>query len=99
MGRKQLDRDVNEPFVQEADDQTSLTSHCCMDGIACEKVAEDRVLAICGAAADLIAGIDVAHHYGYSLRFEICFDAFAQIEPDVLELDISRGVSRLRICQ
>ena len=59
---EQLDRDVDETLVQKADDHAGLAGHRGVDGVAREEIAEQRVLAVRGAAADLIAGVEVTHH-------------------------------------
>ena len=83
--------------MEEADDETRFASHRGVDGVACEEVAEDVVLAVCRPAADLVARIKIAHGDGNTLGFEIGLDPFAQKRANVLELHVARGVTRRRV--
>src|SRR5436309_3544790 len=74
VGGKKFDGHVDEPLVEEADDDTGLAGHRGMHGMPGEKVAEQRVLAIRGSAADLVTRIEVAQDDRDSLRFKIGFD-------------------------
>ena len=91
---EEFDGDVDEPLVQEADDEAGLAGHRGVDGVAREEVAEQRVLAVRGAAADLVARVEVAHDDGDALGFEIRLDPLAQKRADVLELHIAGSVAR-----
>jgi hypothetical protein len=62
MGGKEFDRDVDETFVEEADDETPvLLAICGVDSVAREQIAEQCVLAVRRAA------ISFASSYGRSL--------------------------------
>ena len=74
---KQLDGNMDEAVVEEADDETGLAGHRRVNGMPREDVAEDVILAVCGPAADLIARVEVAQDYGNTLGFEIRLDPFA----------------------
>ena len=54
MSGKQLDGNMDEAIVEQADDEAGLAGHRGVDGVAREEVAEDVVLAVCGPAADLV---------------------------------------------
>src|SRR5690349_14392937 len=60
LAAEQVDRHVNEFLVQKPDDQPGLTRHCRVHGMSREKVAHDRVGAVCGPAADQVTRIEVA---------------------------------------
>ena len=68
---KQLDGNMDEAVVEEADDETGLAGHRGVYGITREQVAEDVVLAVCGPAAGLVARIKIAHSNGnpFSLQY------------------------------
>ena len=86
---QQLDRNVDELFVHEADDESGLAGHRRMNRMTRKEVAQNRVLRIGRAAADEIARIELPHHNGDLFRLEVGFDPFSQKEPDVLEFDIA----------
>jgi hypothetical protein len=51
---------VNEPVVQEADNDAGLAGHRRVDSVAREEIAEDRVFAIRRHTANLVAWVEVA---------------------------------------
>ena len=61
--RDDADGNVDELVVEIADDQPGLARHRCMHGMATHAVAEQGVLVICGAAADLVAGIEITQRH------------------------------------
>src|SRR4029453_11495783 len=97
VSSKQLDRNMDEPIVEEADDEAGLAGHRSVDGVAREEVAEDVVLTVCGPAADLVARIKIAHDNGNTLGFEVRLDSLAQKRADILQLNVARGVTRRRV--
>ena len=52
-----------------------------------------RVFAVRGAAADLVARVEVAHDDRNARGFEIRLDPLAQKQADVLELHVAGGVA------
>ena len=91
---EQFDGDVDEPLVQKADDDAGLAGHRGVDGVAREEIAEQRVLAVRRAAADLVARVEVTHHDRDAFGFEERLDLLAQERADVLELHVAGSVAR-----
>ena len=77
MRGEKFDRDMDETLVEEADDEASLAGHRGVDGMAGEEVAEQRVFAVRGAAADLVTRVEVAQDDGNTLGFKIRLDPLA----------------------
>ena len=67
---QQLDGNVDEPLVQKSDYQPGLARHGGVHRVAREEIAEQRILAVGGAAAHLVARIKIAQHDGDLLRSE-----------------------------
>ena len=61
---------MDEALVEKADDQAGLASHGGVDGIAGERSQTKGVLAIRGAAPDLVARVEIPHDDGDPLRME-----------------------------
>jgi hypothetical protein len=77
MGGEQFDRHMNEALVQKTDDQSGLSRHGGVRGIARKQVAEQSVFAVRAATPDLIARIEIAEDYRPAVGFEIRFDLLA----------------------
>ena len=75
MGGEEFDGDVDETLVQKADHDASLAGHCSVDGVAREQIAEQGILAVRRAAADLVARVEVTHHdrdaFGFEERLDL----------------------------
>ena len=79
--------------MQETDDDTGLAGHGGMGSVAGEKVAEQGIFTVRGAAADLVARVEVAQDNRNALRFEISLDALAQEQTNVFQLHIAGGIA------
>ena len=63
-----------------------------MHGMATHEVAEQGVLVIRGAAADLVAGIEITQRHLDAAGLEVRVQGVTQKRPDVLELRVAGGV-------
>ena len=54
VGCEHFDRHVNETLVQKTDDHAGLAGHGRVDGVARKEIAEERVLGVRRAAANLV---------------------------------------------
>ena len=68
-----------------------------VDGMAREEVAEQHVFAVRGAAADLVAWVEVAQDHGDTFGFKIDLDPLAQKRADVLEFHIAGSIALLGV--
>src|SRR6476661_7885164 len=98
LGAEQLDRHMNEAFVQKSDDDSGLTRHRGMDRVARIEIAKDCVLRIRGATPDLIARVEVTNHNWDPFLLEEGFDLLPQERADVSQLHIAGGIASRGIC-
>ena len=85
---------MDEMVVPVADDQLGFACHAGVNGIPAEKSAEDSVVGIGRQAADRVAGVDVAHRAVLAATGKVLADALPEVKPDILQLEIARGVPR-----
>src|SRR5580704_6486791 len=97
MGGQEFNRDVDEALVQKSNDNASLAGHCGVDSVAREQIAEQCVLTVRRAAADLVTRVEVTHDDGNAFAFEERLDLLAQKWTYVPEPDITGSVARAGI--
>src|SRR4029077_6722578 len=82
-------------LVQKTDDDPRFSGHRSVDGVARKEITEQRVFAICGTAPNLVARVEISHHYRHAFGFEIRLDFLAQEWADVLESQVTGSVALL----
>ena len=71
MRAEEFDRDVDETLVQKTDHDAGLASHRRVHRMTSKQIAEKRVFAVRGAAAHLVARIEVTRDDRDAFGFEI----------------------------
>ena len=81
--------------MNKTDDDSRFSGHRSVDSVARKEITEQRVFAICGTAPNLVARVEISHHYRDAFGFEVRLNLLAQEWADVLELQVAGSVALL----